>query len=54
MSEARTVQELEALVGTELGVSDWLTVDQALVDGFADVSGDHQFIHVNPARAEQC
>ena len=53
MSKARTVQELEALVGTELGVSDWLTVDQALVDAFADVSGDHQFIHVEPERAEQ-
>ena len=51
MTETRTVAELEAQVGSELGVSDWLLVDQALVNAFADVSRDHQFIHVDPARA---
>jgi acyl dehydratase len=38
--------------GTELGVSDWLTIDQARIDGFADVTDDHQWIHVDPARAK--
>ncbi len=51
MTATRTVAELEALVGSELGVSQWLTVDQDLVNAFADVTRDHQFIHVDPARA---
>ena len=51
MSDARTLEELKDLVGQDLGVSDWLLVDQALIDAFADVSGDHQFIHVDPERA---
>ena len=38
-------------VGTDLGTSDWLTVDQARIDGFADATGDHQWIHVDPERA---
>jgi acyl dehydratase len=52
VADTRTLAELESLVGSELGVSDWVTVDQALVDGFAKVSGDHQFIHVDPERAQ--
>lgn len=40
-----------AASGTELGVTDWLLVDQARVNGFADVTGDHQWIHVDPVRA---
>lgn len=46
-----TLADLPAHVGEEIGVSDWLTVDQARIDAFADVSGDHQWIHVDPARA---
>jgi acyl dehydratase len=42
---------LQALVGQELGVSDWLTVDQARIDAFAHATGDHQWIHVDPVRA---
>ena len=38
-------------VGTELGVSDWLTIEQSRVNGFADATNDHQWIHVDPARA---
>ena len=38
-------------VGTELGVSDWLAIDQSRVDQFADATNDHQWIHVDPARA---
>jgi acyl dehydratase len=37
--------------GTSLGLSDWLTIDQAMIDRFADATGDRQFIHVDPARA---
>ena len=43
--------ELERLVGTELGVSDWRIVTQQQVDGFADATDDHQWIHVDPERA---
>lgn len=38
--------------GTELGASDWLTIDQARIDAFAQVTGDHQWIHVDPVRAK--
>jgi len=37
---------------TELGVSDWLTVSQERIDAFAEVTGDHQWIHVDPVRAK--
>jgi acyl dehydratase len=43
--------DLDALVGTELGVSEWITVDQTMIDQFADATHDHQFIHVDPERA---
>lgn len=45
------VSELAGLVGQELGVSDWVTIDQALIDRFADVTDDHQWIHVDVPRA---
>jgi acyl dehydratase len=38
--------------GSDLGVTDWLTIDQARIDLFADATGDHQWIHVDPARAK--
>lgn len=38
--------------GTDLGCSQWLRIDQARIDGFADVTGDHQWIHVDPVRAK--
>lgn len=44
-------QELDALVGRPLGTSEWMTIDQARVDAFADATDDHQFIHVDPVRA---
>lgn len=44
-------QALAARVSQEIGVSDWLTVTQERVDLFADATGDHQFIHVDPERA---
>jgi len=41
-----------AAVGEDLGHSDWLEIDQARVDLFADATGDHQWIHVDPERAK--
>jgi acyl dehydratase len=38
--------------GSDLGVTDWLTIDQARIDLFADATGDHQWIHVDPVRAK--
>lgn len=43
--------ELTGAVGTELGRSDWLTVEQSRVDQFAEATGDHQWIHIDPERA---
>ena len=45
--------EVKAAVGQELGVSDWYEVTQATIDQFAQVTGDHQWIHVDPERAAQ-
>jgi acyl dehydratase len=47
------IDELKAKVGEELGVSEWHEVTQDAVDAFADVTGDHQWIHVDPERAAQ-
>ena len=45
--------ELSALIGQEVGVSRWFLIDQARIDAFADVTEDHQFIHVDPETAKQ-
>jgi acyl dehydratase len=45
------LDELRAAVGRHLGYSDWLQVDQARIDTFAEATGDHQWIHVDPVRA---
>ncbi|MYY11413.1 dehydratase [Streptomyces sp. SID4919] len=47
----RSAGELGAAVGERLGYSDWLEIDQRRVDLFADATGDHQWIHVDPERA---
>ncbi len=46
-----TYDELVATVGEHLGYSDWVTVDQQRIDTFAEATGDHQWIHVEPERA---
>jgi acyl dehydratase len=51
MQKSLTRAELDALIGKPLGVSDWLTIDQARINAFAEVTEDHQFIHVDPKRA---
>lgn len=47
------LERLTPLVGTEVGVSDWLTIDQERIQAFADATDDHQWIHVDPERAAQ-
>ena len=44
---------LLGMEGTDLGVTEWLAVDQTRIDGFAEVTGDHQWIHVDPERAKR-
>ncbi len=44
--------ELKAAEGKHLGVSEWLEIDQDRIDKFADATGDHQWIHVDPERAK--
>ena len=48
-----SVAELKELIGQELGVGEWLEVTQERVDAFADATGDHQYIHVDPERARE-
>lgn len=43
--------EVKALVGTEVGTSEWIAITQSMIDTFAELTGDTYFIHVNPARA---
>jgi acyl dehydratase len=50
---ATTVEELKELIGQEIGVGDWVEITQERVDQFADATGDHQYIHVDPERAAQ-
>jgi acyl dehydratase len=47
------LEEVKSYVGRELGVSDWLDVTQEKIDRFAEVTGDDQWIHVDPERAAQ-
>ncbi|MEU5809833.1 MaoC family dehydratase [Streptomyces sp. NPDC047718] len=54
MAEPRvftSAEELRAAIGETLGPSGWLEVDQKRIDLFADATGDHQWIHVDPERA---
>ncbi|OZG28849.1 acyl dehydratase [Williamsia limnetica] len=51
MEVYRGIADLEAAVGKELGPSDWFPIEQDRVDGFADVTEDHQWIHVDTEKA---
>jgi len=53
MLTVETPQDLKQHIGKTLGPSDWITVDQAMIDKFADVTGDHQWIHVDVERAKK-
>ncbi|MGY4532954.1 acyl dehydratase [Pseudomonas sp. TE3786] len=45
------VAELQSYIGKDIGHSDWLTIDQNRINQFAECTGDHQFIHVDPEKA---
>jgi acyl dehydratase len=51
MRKFGALTELKAVVGQEIGISPWATVDQARIDLFAEATGDHQWIHTDPVRA---
>lgn len=53
MLEVETPAEMAAHVGRDIGTSDWVLVDQAMINKFADATGDHQWIHVDVERAKQ-
>jgi acyl dehydratase len=52
MKVITSIDDAVAAAGSELGVSDWLQVDQSRIDAFAEATGDHQWIHVDPQRAK--
>ncbi|MBX3529784.1 MAG: MaoC family dehydratase [Rhizobiaceae bacterium] len=49
----RRFAEMKSLAGTELGVSSWVSVGQSMIDGFAELTGDRQWIHVDVSRARR-
>ncbi|MHB8094663.1 MAG: MaoC family dehydratase [Candidatus Aminicenantales bacterium] len=53
MTERLTPRRLKSLVGKEISISDWMTVDQDRIDAFAGCTDDRQWIHVDPERALQ-
>jgi acyl dehydratase len=50
-SLAAAIEQAQPLIGTEVGVSNWITVDQPMIDDFAKTTFDEQWIHVDPERA---
>ena len=44
--------EIDSVIGKDLGASEWMVIDQERIDKFADATMDHQFIHVDPKQAE--
>jgi len=48
-----TVEQLQAMVGTEVGASSWFEIDQKRINDFADATLDHQFIHLDAEKAAQ-
>lgn len=53
MQREISIMDIPDLVGTEVGVSEWIDVPQSRIDMFADATDDHQFIHVDPERAAE-
>ncbi len=47
----KTLEDAKALEGTEIGVSEWIVIDQDRINKFADATDDHQWIHTDPERA---
>jgi len=53
MLEVNKPADMKAFVGKPIGTSDWVLVDQKMIDAFADATGDHQWIHVDRERAKR-
>jgi acyl dehydratase len=53
MLEIETIADLPKHIGQKLGTSDWLVVDQKMIDQFAEATGDHQWIHIDVERAKK-
>ncbi len=53
MKKQLSLNELKDLVGEEIGVSDWMTIDQDRIDRFAAATEDYQWIHVDPVKAKE-
>jgi acyl dehydratase len=53
MPELVPLDKLKEYVGKEMGISDWLKIEQDRINAFADCTGDHQWIHVNPELAKK-
>lgn len=51
MHVIKSIEDAKALEGTEVGLSDWIEIDQARLDKFAEATGDYQWIHVDTERA---
>ncbi len=52
MKVIKSIDDAQSLIGEELGVSEWLEIDQKRINDFADATGDHQWIHVDVERAK--
>jgi len=53
MLQVATPADMKAHIGEKIGTSDWVLVDQTMIDKFADATGDHQWIHVDVGRAKR-
>lgn len=53
MQKEITLADVRGLVGQTVGTSDWVVVDQSMIDAFADATDDHQFIHVDQEKAAE-
>ena len=53
MLEVEKPADMKAHIGKQIGTSEWVTVDQAMIDKFAEATGDHQWIHVDVERAKR-
>ncbi|MFT4863257.1 MAG: acyl dehydratase [Pseudohongiellaceae bacterium] len=53
MENVVNASDLSDFIGKEVGVTDWIEIDQDRINKFADATGDHQFIHIDPERAAQ-
>ena len=53
MANVVSVDQLKNYIGQEVGITEWIEIDQERINKFADATGDHQYIHVDPERAAQ-